>query len=400
MPRASTTLPHRAPIGPLSALVGALFLAGCSGQGATPGDSGGPNGSAGTTIVEVTLSADGCPPQPASVPEGPVTVHIKNTDAAAASEVELLQNGAILGEKENLVPGLSGTFSLDLKAGQYILSCPGAKTETATLTVVAATAGGASPTPISSTQLAVGAALARATSGYQAYVRDQVDQLVTATQALAQAVEAGEVAKAKELYGPARVFYERIEPVAESFGDLDPKIDGRIDDAASPADFTGFHRLEQALWIDGRTDAMTPIAQGLVTDVQQLQTLVKTASYQPAQAANGASELLDEVAASKITGEEERYSHLDLLDFQANLDGAQKAFELLQPALTLIDPDLSSTISARFADVQAALAPYQEDGVFVSYTTLTEADTKLLAQKVDALAEPLSHVAAAVVGHG
>src|SRR5262249_31789174 len=161
---------------------------------------------------------------------------------------------------------------------------------------------------------------------------DQVAQLVTATGKFTAAVEAGDVATAKSLYGPARVFYERIEPVAESFGDLDPEIDGRADDAATPADFIGLHPTAQARFPNNTTADMGPIAQGLVANVAKLQTLVATETYQPADLANGASELLDEVASSKITGEEERYSRIDLLDFQANLDGAKEAFTLLEPA--------------------------------------------------------------------
>ena len=292
---------------------------------------------------------------------------------------------------------MSATLSLDLAEGTYTVACPGAAAIKSTLTVTPATAGSAGGAPTADPRAAL---LAAATSGYAEYVRGQVEQLVTATKAFTAAVEAGDVDKAKALYGAARVYYERIEPVAESFGDLDPAIDGRIDDAPSPAEFTGFHRLEQALWVDGSTTGMAPIAQKLVADIAKLQAAVATATYQPAQLANGASELLDEIAASKITGEEERYSRLDLLDFQANLDGSRKAFQLLEPALKLTDVALAETITAAFDDVQKALDPYRSGDSFVPYTQLKASETKTLAQKVDALAEPLSTVAAKVVGGG
>jgi iron uptake system component EfeO len=211
-------------------------------------------------------------------------------------------------------------------------------------------------------------------------------------------VIAGNLARAKTLYGPARLFYERIEPVAESFGGLDPAIDGRADDAATPADFTGFHRLEQALWETGDLSGMTPIATKLMADVTRLSDLVATESYQPAQLANGAAELLDEIAASKITGEEERYSHLDLLDFQANLDRAKAAFDLLRPALEVVDPQLSATLVAQFDGLAADLARYRSGDGFVPYTALDASETRALAQAVDALAEPMSEVAAKLVG--
>ena len=172
---------------------------------------------------------------------------------------------------------------------------------------------------------------------------------------------------------------------------------GGIDDAPAPDGFTGFHRLEQALWQTADLDGMAPIARKLGADVARLAHLVATESYQPVRLANGAAELLDEMAHSKVTGEEERYSHLDLLDFSANLDGARKAFDLLEPALAATDPALATTVGQRFDDVQRALDPYRSGDGFVAYTLLTIDQTRSLGQLVDALAEPLSRVAAELV---
>ena len=89
-----------------------------------------------------------------------------------------------------------------------------------------------------------------------------------------------------------------------------------------------------------------------MADVNTLDSKVQTLTYQPAQLANGAVELLNEVAGSKITGEEDRYSHTDLSDFQGNLTGALVAFKLLKPALESTgNKALATTIQQRFADV-------------------------------------------------
>ncbi|WP_432544611.1 iron uptake system protein EfeO [Kineococcus sp. SYSU DK002] len=371
---------------PLLALATAplLLLVACSGGPTVAGDpSGGADGA-----VHVTLTDDGCTAEPDSVPAGPTSFEVVNSGADAVTEAELVNSGGrILGERENLTPGLTGTFSLQLKAGEYTIQCPNAATETSAFTVT-----GSAPT-------ATGDPLfAAATSGYQGYVQQQVADLVTATGAFAAAVEAGDVARAKELYGPARVPYERIEPVAESFGDLDPRIDVRIADVADPATWTGFHRIEQALWERGTTEGMAPVAQQLVADVAELSTLVQTTTYQPADLANGASALLDEVAASKVTGEEEAYSHLDLVDFAANVEGSREAFDLLTPALQVTDADLVTTIRGRFEDVTTALEPYRRGDGYAPYTELAPEQVKDLATAVDALAEPLSQVAGKVVG--
>jgi iron uptake system component EfeO len=364
----------------------ALFLVGCGSGGPAPA-----GGDAQT--VRVVLHPDGCEPSPASVPTGSTTFEVRNDDASAVSEAELQQGGKILGEKENLTPGLSGSFTLRLDPGTYQMFCPGAATDTWTFTVSGSGAAGS--------EQSASPAAAAAVSGYHRYVVDQVDELVPATAAFAGAVRDGDLDMAKRLFARARAPYERIEPVAESFGDLDPEIDARIDDVENPADWTGFHRIEKALWVDGSLAGMTPIADKLVTDVGKLQRLVDSATYQPAQMANGATELLDEVATSKVTGEEDRYSHTDLSDFEANVAGARAAFHLLQPMLRGTDPGLATTIEARFEALLAALAvhrsdPGYQDSGFVDYSTVTEPQRRALSQSVDALAEPLSQVAAKV----
>ena len=318
-----------------------------------------------------------------------MTFAVTNKNADAVTEAELLKGETILGEKENVVPGLSGNFSLRLGAGKYVVNCPNAKTEHADFVV---TGVASSPAPNPST-----AALAAAAGkGYHDYVVNEVNQLVAGTATFTTAVKAGDVAAAEAAFGPARTHYESIEPVAESFGDLDPAIDARIDDVTNASDWTGFHRIEKALWTDHSLAGMDPIADKLTADVAKLQSLVATQSYQPAQIANGAVELLDEVAKSKVTGEEDRYSHTDLYDFEANVDGAQEAFTQVIALLNLTQPSLVPTLQARFADVLGALQQYHQGAGWVDYSTVDQDARRALAQKVDALAEPLSTVAAYV----
>jgi iron uptake system component EfeO len=385
-----------------AAAVALVGLAGCASASPSAAPTGGspststPGGGVQTVTIEMTDA--GCPPVPATATAGPITFQVTNKDSGKASEAELVQGERVLAEKENLTPGLSGSFSLEVAPGDYEIYCPGATTERSPFTVIAASPApsGAGTSP--STDAALSAALEAATVGYATYVRQEVAALVGATARFAAAVEAGDIEAAKALYTPARIPYERIEPVAESFGDLDPAIDIRIADVEDPLSWTGFHRIERALWTDRSLDGMTPIARQLVADIGRLAALVETAEYQPAQLANGASELLDEVAMSKVTGEEEAYSRIDLVDFAANVDGARAAFELLKPALDLVDPTLAGTITNRFADVAAALARYEQADGYVLYDKLTQDDVRDLSAAVAALAEPLSLVAAKVVG--
>jgi iron uptake system component EfeO len=337
-----------------------------------------------------TLTDAGCDPVDAEAPAGPITFEVENASSNPdLHELEILDGETVLGETPDIAEGDSGTFTLTLEAGEYTLLCPGGSGDPGILTV-----SGELETENS-------AAVEAAVEDYRSYLEENTAELVKATEPFVAAVVAGDVAEAKSLYAAARIPYERIEPVAESFGSLDPKIDARENDVP-PSEFEGFHRIEKALWEEGTAEGMAPVGEQLQADVEELAQKVKTVELQAVQIANGANELLGEVSASKITGEEERYSHIDLVDFEANVEGSEAAFEAVKPLLDESDPELSGEIEADFKMVFNSLEPYRTADGFVSYTELTKADTKKLAVAIDTLAEKLSQVPAVIASseHG
>lgn len=357
----------------------ALFLAACG-----SGDDSGA-GASGSKQVQVKLTDAGCEPATMKLNAGSTEFKVTNGGTSRVTEFEVLSGSRILGEKENLVAGLSGSFTINLKPGQYSLACPGGKTAaTGVLTVGgSAVADSGASDPL----------LKSATASYASYVTDQAKILVQRTQKFVDAIKAGDLAEAKAQFAAARAPYETIEPVAESFGNLDPEIDARVNDVEKGAPWTGFHKIEHGLWVKRSTKGLEPVADKLLADVKRLQTKTAGLTYQPEELANGANGLLDEVSASKITGEEDRYSHTDLYDFQANVEGSETAFGLLAPALRKTDPELATTIAARFDAVNARLDELKQGDAFPTYEKITPAERKRLSQLVDALAEPLSKVA-------
>jgi iron uptake system component EfeO len=367
--------PVRLSLAALVAALVALLAAGCGSSNDAP---------AGAKKMAFALTDAGCEPNSAKAPAGPINFEVENAGTSKVTELEVMDGETILGEVENLSDGLSGSFALTLEKGEYTLYCPGGDEEKGTLTVSGELVADNSPE--------VEAAIAR----YRKYLEENTAELVAATEPFVAAVVAGNVAKAKALYPAARIPYERIEPVAESFGSLDPRIDARENDVPA-SEFEGFHRIEKALWEEDTAAGMAPFAKQLLADVEELQAKVAKVELQAVQIANGANELLGEVSASKITGEEERYSHTDLVDFEANVEGAEVAFEAVEPLLSEKDPKLAKEIEASFEDVYASLEPYRRGDGFVLYTDLSKADTRKLAQEIDALAEELSQVPAQIV---
>src|SRR4051794_31774861 len=239
-------IPVRAALIALTAGLLTAFATACG----SSGDSTSSSSDAKTLSFKIT--DDGCDPHDVKAPAGPINFEIEG-DSASVTELEVLDGETILGEKENLTEGLTGSFSLTLEEGEYVVRCNGAEQEDGRLTVSGRLAGQSSP--------AVDAAIAR----YRGYLEHNASELIAATKPFVAALGAGDVEEAKRLYAPARVPYERIEPVAESFGDLDPRIDARANDV--PADqWGGFHMIEKALWVNASAKGMEPVAEQLLDD--------------------------------------------------------------------------------------------------------------------------------------
>ncbi|WP_330340434.1 iron uptake system protein EfeO [Streptomyces sp. NBC_00557] len=343
--------------------------------------------------IQVTAADAKCDTSANSVPAGHVTLRIENK-GAKATEVEILfPDDRIVSEKENIGPGTRYTLTAEVKAGSYEIACrPGMKGHGVRqkLTV---TGGGSTAERDPE--------LDKAVAAYRQYAQDQADQTLPRAEAFAEAVKAGDLDAARKAYGLSRLGWERTEPVAESFGDIDPKVDVREDGLEDGQKWTGWHRLEKALWKDRKTGAEEKaLADRLVTDLKDWQQRVGKAEITPTSMANGAKELLDEVATGKVTGEEDRYAHTDLVDFKGNVEGAQKAYELLKPVARKNDPALTRELDKQFAALMALLDKYRTDKSgydFVSYDKVTQDQRKELSDAVNALAEPLSKLAAAVV---
>ena len=367
-----------------------LALASCT-DNAKAGATDGP--------IQVVSTDSKCTVSAGTAPSGNLTFAVKN-DGAQVTEFYLLGADGlqIVGEVENIGPGLTRNLVVTAGSGKYTTACkPGMQGD-----------GIKAPFEVtdSGTQPAVDAdfqkLLETGTQQYASYVKDQTEQLVTGTHAFAAAYAAGDLDKARSLYAATRVHWERIEPVAESFGDLDPKLDAREADLEPGQEWTGWHRAEKDLYPPAGYTALTAaerstLATQLVTDTADLAQRTRTVELSADNLGNGAKELLDEIATGKVTGEEEAWSHTDLWDFQANVDGARIAFESLKPALQQKNPELASTLETKFAALEAELKTYAKGDGFVYYNDLSQEQIQRLASLVDALGEPLSQLTAAVL---
>ncbi|WP_208619794.1 iron uptake system protein EfeO [Mycobacterium scrofulaceum] len=384
-------------------VVVAATACGPSGADRSRAEAGRPGGA---NAVKVTLAnrdgKDACALDHANLAAGPVTFTVANANAPGISEVELLRGERIVGEKEDLAPGLDPvSFTVTLDGGSYQLYCPGASSEYQTLTVTGRAAVG--PTG------SVADALNQGTKDYAAYIVQQIGQLGDGVRALDAAVQAGNVEAAKVAYAKARPSWEHSESAVEGFvlvgfapgdnaGNLDYLIDMR---ESTPVDakvgWKGFHAIERDLWQGGTiTPATLALSSELVGNVVKLTAIVALLHYRPEDLANGASDLIEEIQNTKITGEEEAFSHLDLVDFSGNVEGAQQAFASLRPGLEKIDGNLVKQIDQQFRAVLATLDGYRDPSILGGFSRYTPALKATDAPKLTAVIQPLHQSLSAV----
>ncbi|MFF4740692.1 iron uptake system protein EfeO [Streptomyces sp. NPDC001262] len=339
--------------------------------------------------VKVTATDDKCEVSKTSFPAGHVTLAVENKGSKVTEVYVYAPDDRIVTERENIGPGTKADITATIKAGSYEIACkPGMKGD-GIRQKITVTGGGA--------QQKSNPELDKAVAEYRRYVQEQADESVAAAQKFADAVKSGDLDAAQKAYAPSRTGWERTEPVAESFGDIDPKVDVREDGLEKDQKWTGWHRLEKSLWQDKKiTDEDKALADQLMKDLEDWRKRVGTAELTPTGMANGAKELLDEVYRNKITGEEERYSHTDLDDFAANVEGAEKAYGLLKSVASRHDAALTQELDKQFEAVKKALDGYREGDGFKAYDTVGQDDRKKLSDVVNALSEPLSKLAAAV----
>ena len=364
-----------------AAVLTALTLAGCT---AREGDSA----DGGRAPIAVDASDSVCSLSTTRALTGPSTFVVTNNGTRTTEFYVYGDGGRVIGEVENVSPGLQRKLVVNLtEPGTYRTACkPGMIGDgirgdfTVTGEAVAVDTDGG---------------FARAAEDYKRYVTSQTGALVPAAEAFAAAVKAGDVARAKALYPTTRTYFERIEPVAESFpDDLDPRVDLREADLEPGREWTGFHRLEKDLWVNGIQPDTAAVADQLVADVKELDAGIRAPDWtiDPTQVAGGAQGLLDEVAATKITGEEDIFSHTDLWDFNANVEGSQTAVASVRPILDERDAELGKRVDLRFADVEALLGEFRTGDGFVSYDTVTEPQRQQLSHAIDALSKEVSQV--------
>jgi len=337
----------------------------------------------------VTIHAHACEPNALTVPAGKNAFRIVNRSERAV-EWEILDGVLVIEERENIAPGLSQVINANLQPGDYAITCGLLSNPRGTLHVTPTAESEANAKARPSMVAFIGPL-----SEYRVYLSMQGSALIKAVNALQEAIAAGDLNAAQAAYLPARTAYQRIAPAAQRLAELDNGINARADyyeKREQDPGFSGFHRIEYALFNQRSLDGLTPVAQRLLTDVTTLKQQLLAQNMAPEQLASVVARNMRSLAEIRSNGEEERYSHSDLNGFAANLEGTRKVIDLLRPMLAKSANPLLEQIDAAAAGLDTELNGLSTDNGMRPYDQVSAEQRKLISEKAKALADALDGI--------
>lgn len=365
----------------------ALLLSACDKKQDTAPDQAG--GTAAIQEVKITILDHACDPMELAVDAGKVRFLIHNQSNRAV-EWEILKGIRIIDERENIPPGFTQKLTTTLDPDTYEMTCGLLSNPRGALTVRATsdTDINRKPTPME---------MVTAAGEYRVYLNTEINALQRQSQALADAIKAGDLAGAQKLYAPTMQHYEHIEPVLKQFSTLDVSVaadESIFRDRAQDPEFRGFHRIERGLFADQSTEGLAAYADRLLQDIQALKQEVAAFKITPAQIITFETTLIREINQSKLEGQKNLYAKTDLWGMQANLDGSLRIFRLVRPLISKAHPELAKQIEDQYTSIQAILDTYRTADGFKPYGDLTEADKTQLKSLLTQLEDNLTSLPA------
>lgn len=337
-------------------------------------------------IYQVTVADGTCEPADLTVPAGRATFEISNASARPI-EWEILDGVYVVEERENIAPGFHSLLTAKLLPGSYEITCGLLSNPRGTLTVIPSEQSEAerAQPPVT--------AFIGPLSEYKVFLIGQSTALVTATEKLSEAINAGDLPAARSAWHAARLPYKRMEAVTNRIADLENVIDplsDYLEQRESDAGFTGFHRIEYGLFGQNSIDGLAPVADALLANVTELKTRLRQIKLLPQDLADSAQREAARLSESQIVSGENRWSFSDLAEIEANLDGMEKSVSLILPLAGNADPAIAQRVTDDLAAARSILASFKNGDSYPAYDSLDAAARSKIAAAFQALADAIS----------
>lgn len=344
-------------------------------------------------LITIEVGAKACEPMNLTLPSGHHSFEIHNRSDRPV-EWEILDGVMVVEERENIIPGMKTILRAQLLPGEYEITCGLLSNPRGTLTVTPSehseTANAAKP----DTRAFIGML-----SEYKVFLIMQSNTMLKGAEALQTAIKAGDLEAARAAYLQTRAPYKRMEVIAGRFADLQSQIDpvaAYLEKREEDAAFTGFHRIEYGLWGKNSTEGLESFAAQLSDNLEALKDRLKSTKLTPDVLLRNTASFLNQQAEGQILAGDNAYSHLDLDDLNAKLDGVEKTLALVQQ---LSEKPAAVETQNTIATLQAfreEIASLSAGVPARSYAEIDQSARQKLAAQAKALSSAITKLTAAI----
>ena len=345
-----------------------------------------------TSVTVNNLScADGWLPPHSGQREIPVI-----NAGSSVVDVTLLgsNNLLIYGEVEAMAPGTTRTMTAVIPPGRFRLGCT--YSENATVYSPIVTVSGAAVHDAHPYRQVTYSQIAPLVTKYRAEVSAGLAVLATDTDRLRALADTGQLDQAKQAWLIAHLDYARLGAAYDTFGNFNDEIDGRPNGlplgVADPS-WTGFLRLEYALWQNQPAATVASVADQLDIYVHQLVLAFAEQTTPLNDLSLRTHEILENTLQFELTGETDQGSHTGLATAEANVQGTEMILGVIAPLLERGEPALLADLRSELYQLAALLNAYQlPDGSWTPVQSLTQAQREQLDGAIGNYLETVSPV--------
>ena len=219
-------------------------------------------------------------------------------------------------------------------------------------------------------------------AAYRALTSRGLDDLVARTDVLADAARRGDWAAARTAWLAAHQAYGRLGAAYDAFGAADAAIDGRPDGLpggkGDPA-FSGFLRIEGALWAAPSRTTVEPWTDRLDRDVHQLQQAFPADRIDARDLPLRAHEILENALQFELTQATDEGSGTGLAMTRAAVDATRIVISALRTLINARDPRLGRRVDRALDDLASRLDRHRHgDGSWDRLDQLDQLDREHL----------------------
>ena len=279
----------------------------------------------------------------------------------------------VYGELDALGPGITRTMTAVIPPGRYRVQCTYAENASVvspTAVVTGPAVSDAHPyLPVTFYEMQPSVAT------YRSDVSAGLAVLASDTDRLQSLADAGQLTQAKGAWLVAHLDYERLGAAYDTFGNFNDEIDGRPNGlplGRNDPGWTGFLRLEYALWSNQSPATIAQVANTLDSDVHGLVAAFPDQTVMANDLSLRTHEILENTLQFQLTGESDEGSHTNLATALANVQGTEMTLTAIAPLLSQRDPTLLASATADLHQLAQLLGSYQQpDGTWTPVQSLS-----------------------------